>query len=107
MEIKYYIGNFAAFFSCIFLFPQLWKIYMTKNVMSISFFSISIGFIAQCLWICFAIITLTNEKSNIILLFKSICIVMVYLCIIFFYLKYSKNESHQLFYKKHNINKIV
>ena len=101
------IGYISGFFSCIFLFPQIWKVYKTKNVMSISFKTLIIIFITQCLWIFFALLTLKHEKSNIVLLLKGILILLSDMVLLFYYLKYSKKKDHQIFYKKNNIHAYV
>tara|TARA_B110000037_G_C16935366_1_gene430392 strand:- start:317 stop:637 length:321 start_codon:yes stop_codon:yes gene_type:complete len=104
---KFIIGNIAAFLSCIFLFPQIWKIYKTQNVMGIAFPTLILICITQCFWIFFALLTLNKEKSNIAILLKGLIILLSDIILIFYYLKYSKQKDHQLFYKKHNINQYL
>ena len=99
------IGYIAGFLSCIFLIPQIWKVYKTKNVMGISFRTLIIIFITECFWIFFSLLTLKEEKSNIALLLKGTLIILSDMILLFYYLKYSKKKDHQIFYKKNNINR--
>jgi len=65
-------GLLASIFACIFLIPQVYKIYQTNDTSSFSLTSIVIISLSQILWIIYAWLTMNQVKTNIYVLIKSL-----------------------------------
>ena len=51
IQIPIIVAVFAPFFTCIQLLPQLYKTYITKRVVDLSFYSILLLLITNLLWL--------------------------------------------------------
>lgn len=87
-------GFFASLFACIFLIPQVYKIYQTNDTSSFSLTSIVIISLSQILWIIYAWLTMNQVKTNIYVLIKSL-IKLLFLSYILYSIINNNNKENK------------